>query len=681
MQDFPSRLSGTLRFLPRDGRRRRSVLLTGVLLPAFAHLLVLPSPLQATGLLLVLDHIFALALALALSALAVALGQATLRRGSFDLPRGLEGFVIALPLGSGLLALAIFLLAVSGTLHPLSLAAVLFSLGWLARREWSLVGKSVVSSWQELVRRAGTLPTILLAGIALLLFLHALTPVTDYDSLMYHLRIPSQFLERGGLYVPADNLHVAYVGLWHMLYLAALAAKAEAACAMMNVIAALCLGGLLLTAGRRLFSQSTGALAMVAFWGSPMAFLVAASPKVDLVLSVFVWLGHYALIRGWGESRESLPWTALAGLSFGMATGVKISALPYMAAVTPLLFFRASGSRWVVAADPRKMAVFFSAFLLACAPWLLKNWILLGAPLYPYFAERILPPWLAAIQGSPTIPPQLSAEVLRPLLTAREPFHLWGWFFSPERLTPEGEGGAYRANLLFLGLLAGLPLFRRPAFTAVAGPPLLYLLLVVLWNPLLNLRYLLPAFPALTLAAAQALVHAVSRLPRPGPVAVLLGLVYLGTLVPTGWSAIRRLQATHPLPLALGLVSRENYLLRAADPEISSYAAMTRWVNHHVPRQATILFLFEARGHRFRPQVLQDNVATNWPFLVSVLPDSQCLSSWGISHVLVGTGTLEYFVRRGFDPALILWDRFPAFRERCLEPVERTRGFELYRAR
>lgn len=100
---------------------------------------MLPSPLQATGLLLVLDHIFALALALALSALAVALGQATLRRGSLDLPRGLEGFVIALPLGSGLLALAIFVLAVSGTLHPLSLAAVLFSLGWLAGIPFSAV--------------------------------------------------------------------------------------------------------------------------------------------------------------------------------------------------------------------------------------------------------------------------------------------------------------------------------------------------------------------------------------------------------------------------------------------------------------------------------------------------------------------------------------------------------------
>lgn len=682
VRDPFSPLSGAIKLLSRDRRRVRLVFLGGGVVVCVAHVMTLSSPFQAAGLLLVLDHAFALALTLALSALAMSVGQFMFRRASFDLPSGLEGMVLSLALGFGVLAVLILVLAAVGLLHPLSLVTLLFSVWFVVRREWPQAAARAVSSWRELLQGPGpSLAIILVAGIALLLLLRSLAPATDYDSLMYHLRIPRQFLQKGALHVPADNLHVAYVGLWHMLYLVPLALGAEAACAILNVIAALCLTGLLLMTGRKLFSRSAGTLAMVAFWGSPMAFLVAATPKVDLPLSLFVYLAHYALLEGGGKDRKSLSWTALAGLYFGMAVGVKILALPYLAAVTPLLLFRACGSRWSVRVDPRSIAVFFSAVLLACTPWMLKNWVLLGAPLYPYFADRILPPWLAAIQGSSTIPPELGSDVLRPLLTARKPFHLLDWFLSPGNLTPEGEGGAYRANFLFLGLLAGAALFRHLAFAAVAGPPLLYLLLIVVWNPLLNLRYLLPAFPALTLAAAQAFVSGVSRLRRPRLTSPLLSLLAVATLVPTGWSAIERIQATRPLSLALGLVSRESYLLRSDDPETSSYAAMTRWVDRHVPRDATILFLFEARGYRFQPRVLQDNVATNWPLLVSVLADSQCLASWGVSHVLVGTGTLEYFRRRGFDPAYILWDRFPAFRERCLELVERTRGFELYRTR
>jgi hypothetical protein len=141
------------------------------------------------------------------------------------------------------------------------------------------------------------------------------------------------------------------------------------------------------------------------------------------------------------------------------------------------------------------------------------------------------------------------------------------------------------------------------------------------------------------------------------------------------------LQQSNAVAYAAGAMSREKYWRENTNPEIVSYAQTTSYVNSRLPENARVLLLFDGRGYGYVPAVLQDNVLRNWPLLISGLAPSTCLESSNISHVLVKTDTLNYFLGRGLDPHQILWDQFGEFANRCLVPVERQPRFELYRVR
>ena len=191
---------------------------------------------------------------------------------------------------------------------------------------------------------------------------------------------------------------------------------------------------------------------------------------------------------------------------------------------------------------------------------------------------------------------------------------------------------------------------------------------------------IIPAIGPLTLLGAHALAGISARMRHANvrrALAIAIGLVAIGALAP---AMRQRPLRTGAIAHAAGLTSREEYRRWSRDDEIRSYAQLTNAVNAAVPGDARILLLFEGRGHYFAPTVIQDNVLTNWVYLEPVV-GSRCLEGSGITHLLVGTGTLEYFRKRGLDDRLIRWDRFPSFAQRCLEPISRTPEFELYRVR
>src|SRR5256886_16377549 len=87
------------------------------------------------------------------------------------------------------------------------------------------------------------LSLFILLLVAVFLITGALAPPTDWDVLMYHLRVPKQFLQAGAIYRPEDNAHFAFVGLPHMLYLPLLALGTPEGPAL---VSALCTLGLAL---------------------------------------------------------------------------------------------------------------------------------------------------------------------------------------------------------------------------------------------------------------------------------------------------------------------------------------------------------------------------------------------------------------------------------------------------
>jgi hypothetical protein len=625
------------------------------------------------GPVLLLDHVFVVTLTGVLLCVCAALGHMMLRRLRVVDDSAIDALAFSVALGAGLLSTAILVAVAVAGVQESVLLVVLLGAGALGRREMQLLPALLQQAAQELKHKAGK-PALMLVGImAIGMTIQAIAPPMDYDSLMYHVRVPTQFLERGALYVPEDNLHVAYVGLLHSLYLPLIAAKAPAGCALLNVFFALLLSATLLTSCTRFLTSTTGQVAMVIFWGSSIVHLVATTARVDVTLVFYLFLGHYALLRWLLSSQSPTPWTIVAATLLGFASGIKYLGFPYVLALTPLILAAAISTGKAAGQTLRNVAIFGLVAVAAGAPWLIKNIVLLGAPLYPYFAERILQPWLATLNGTADLPSGLASAALRPLSEVREPFSLVTWFTAPERLTPEIEGSAYGANLAFVLLVFALPLLRNRTFSAFVVPGLIFVAVILLRNPYLNLRYLMPALPALTIASAYVIATGIRevRLLRrySGPFvlvavtcSVLPSLIVLGS----NFSYLR------PIAHAIGAVSRYYY-----KGEINA----ERYVNDRLPRDARVLLLFDARGYRYSRTVIQDNNLTNWPLLISVLGPSKCLEGSGITHVLVNEFGLRLYVNRGLNSNHILWDRFDEFADRCLEEVHREPDFWLFAVR
>ena len=125
------------------------------------------------------------------------------------------------------------------------------------------------------------------------MLLGALAPPTEWDSLMYHLRIPLWFLETGRIGVPEDSFHVALIGASHFATLPLLAAGVVVGPALVQVL----LLGLTLSAAAQLargagLSRGGTWLAVAALAGCPALALVAMTARVDVALVLALLCAH-----------------------------------------------------------------------------------------------------------------------------------------------------------------------------------------------------------------------------------------------------------------------------------------------------------------------------------------------------------------------------------------------------
>jgi hypothetical protein len=583
---------------------------------------------EYTGVLLLFDHLFTVALVLGLFAIAAGLGGRLLKAGGIKTDGPLESLLFWTPVGLGTLASAIVLVGLFFSVRPVVLLALLAGAAFLGRDELrqlpSLVGDAL--AWVR--TRADRLSLSVFLLMAALLPVRALAPPTDWDALMYHLRAPQQFLERGFIHLPDDNTHVALVGLPHMVYLPLLALGSEAGPAL---VSALCTLGLALAGfafAARFLDDRTAASSLAVLWGSTVLLLVAWSPRTDTILAFYLFLAHYAVIRAAtsGEPRHLYLAAALGG----MALGVKYNALPYLLTLTPL-------GLWTLwARIPKRTVVLVLVLGVGVGtgfPWLLKNALLFEDPLYPFLSGRRLDAWLAPMYGGAAFPPQFDPDVA---WGAQVPFNLIDFFAAPQRITVEAEGGQYHANVLLLFLPLWFWHLKNAVLTWLVAPALAYVGLVLMLQPTTSLRYLIPALLPLTLVALYSYASTWAKRISPPRMRRVLAVTTLVVLAGTASVLYHELVQGRALAHALGLTSRQAFL----EMGTAGYANAVSFVNERLPRDSRVLMLFEARGYFVRVPVLQDNLIMNWPLLAErATPD--CLRSAGITHVLINRGAVD----------------------------------------
>jgi dolichyl-phosphate-mannose-protein mannosyltransferase len=659
--------------------RQLKGLLTSLLVLVAPALLLAFTPVRSgetTGPILALRHAAEFLCSALLMAASAGLGRFVLRRVGLQPAPPTCSLPFDVAVGAGIMATALLGIGATVGVSPvivLGTVSVLGAIGYLDAKD--LVGELI--GWVRTRPRGTSVAKCFivcwLSFVTLYLFAVALGPPVDYDSLMYHLRVPTQWLAQGRLFLPEDNLNTAFVGLIHMLYLPLLAVGAESGPAVLNVIFALLLALGVADLTKVLSGNHASLLAAVLLGGSCTLLLVAPTPKVDAPLALYLFLGHYAGIQATRHS-DGRRWLVLAGVLLGFAFGVKYLAAPYGMSLAPIFL------AWTLSCKRRMQCcaafvVALAAAVILALPWLAKNWVLLGAPTYPFLTGRQLEPWLAALHGNRAVPEGLgrSIEVLRQV---RQPLNLSDLLWHPGRLTPEGEGGLYFLNPAFV-LVPLAVVQRRQLLLLLCLPTALYLLLLLGVSRETNLRYLVPMFAPLTVVAACVVSDIVSRWGRQLWVQTSVAMVVACVLLPSTLIAAYRLVQSDAIPYAVGATTIEDYRSGSPNSSLAHFYQMVATINDEVP-SGRILFLFEGRGLPFQSTVLQDDVFTNWLLLSRLHLTQTCLSGTNITHVLVNRVVLDYLISRGLTYEAVDWPDFDAFARKCLTPVIVEPGYVLF---
>jgi hypothetical protein len=579
--------------------------------------------------------------------------------------------VVALALGAGALAAAAGLLGSLGLLRAWALLAVLALLALAG----ALAALRERRGWRLAVPRGALVPAALVAACAAVTLLTAVTPSPFYDQLHYHLAFPFHWLRDGHLTVYPRHAYSFFPATHSLLYAYALAALgAGAAQAVHWWTGALAVAGIgTLAAAVRGPRAGWWAAAIAA--ATPSVMLLATWAAADLAVLAFTVAALLAVLlaaRDATLAARPVPWL-LAGVLVGLAVGCK-----YLAGVTAavpvgiaaLLVRAPRGGLEAV----RRGALVAAGATVAFAPWLVRNAILTGDPVYPFLSGLFAAP--LAAHGM--------ADVAR--VAALIPGSGWEHPTAAQVATlttfaPVGDAGAIGPAYLALLPVAAWAAWRgrrglggalaATACAAVAGwaagPP--------------TGRYLLPALAPLAALAGAGAQRVLLAAPRPARRWLAGALAAVAV-----WSA---LGGTTPLELdrlacTLGRGSADEVMARYA-----SYWPAVRVVNERLPAGARVLLVGESRAmYLDRAVVLDDPFVT--PLLATLAetqPSAEAVAAElgrrGVTHLLLNrreaariaelNGRTEYLAPLSPGGR----ERVATFFDRCLAPVASAGGVEV----
>ena len=490
-----------------------------------------------------------------------------------------EGLFLSAGTGLVITGYTVFLLGVMKSLYPFSIGILLTSLALCSAAGWLRPIRTTPSAPSaptgDLVRE---LSAVLLLGIILIAsFVLTLTPEIGKDALIYHLAVPKLYLLHHGFYFIPGNAFAGYPLLSEMHYLLALFLQNDILAKAMNFVI-LCgiLIGMNLFARHVLQNQRFSSLSMVIFASIPSVFAVSHAAYNDLFVTFFTLAAIYSFFR-WSEERLT-AWLILCGLFSGSAAACKYTAL----LLTPIgclgILWLAKRSGNGARETFRHLALYAATALIAGSPFYLKNWIVTGNPFYPFF--------YGIFGGKGWDPDQarLYDLLIQNLGMGR---NLLDYLLLPWNLSLRAK----MDGIEFDGILGPIFLLTLPFLAALRHweTPLRMMLIYVLltfcfWaSSAQQIRYLIPLFPLLAIVVGAILTGYRNR-------KVIFGLllcIVAGSLAFNGYHIAREFIKINPLPVAVGLESRDRFLSRT----LPTYP-MYRFVNESLPPDARVFLIY-----------------------------------------------------------------------------------------
>lgn len=566
----------------------------------------------------------------------------------------------------------------------------------------------------------GALIVGLIALIATVLILASVPPV-DRDALTHHLLVPKLYLKSGGIHeIPSVPFSYYPMNL-DLLYMLPLALGNDILPKYIHFGFALLTAWLIFKFLRRRMSEvACGLAGALLFLSLPVIIKLSTSVYVDLGLIFFSTAAVLQLLR-WAETGFRFRHLALAGIFAGLCLGTKVNGMlavfllalgvPFLSR-RPLVKVPSSGPNGTCGrlsddtglAPLRRTVVFIAIAATVYSPWMVRNALWTGNPIYPVAAKLFgSDKTTAAPEGvSVSAEGTSGAEEHGPQDSGFGHFAIRKVVYGeslleilaiPIRVFIQGQDddprlfdGRLNPYLLILPLFAAIPIKGRRRSERLESEvrflglfALLYLVFAFFLTDM-RIRYIGPIIPPLTILTVLGIqdLIGVIRTRCPGRArwlgasaagGVFLALMGLNIAYLAGQFAV-----VDPLSYLQEKVTRDEYILKYR-PE---YAALS-FANRSLVQDARILGLFNGnRIYYSEREMICDNEGFRRAVTAAQSPADlvRRLQRGGFSHLLVRMDLFAQWAEGQFKPSEKVLLR--SFFTESLERLYHGHGYALF---
>jgi hypothetical protein len=641
----------------------------GALALIYAHLHIAGSD-TYVGLLAPLDRLFDLALAVAISFMLASLGLVVARLLNLAWSNTAETLSISLFLGTGIFGLAVLGLGLLGLLKPIPIL-ILCALS-------IIISRAEMRRLIELVRPGAFVvdpelkfPTVLFLGVLALMLIRAATPPHVFDEAIYHLPVTREFVNQGRIFPDFNNSMGNQPFLIHMIYALCLMAGSDIAAKFFSLGLSLATGLALYGFCERYLTRRVAAIAVFVFFAAGMVVEVAATTRVDVIVAGMLFVTTYAMINYLHTGQRNWLWTS--ALLAGFSLGVKHSAALWLLLVGVMYVIESLLRRRTSFATVLKYGIGYVAIALAVAsPWYAKNYAWFGNPFYPiitgdvasygpeglrYFTsadERKLDAQFAVVrQERPEVVKRAEAAIAESasMQLERHPMRPWEVYLKPNTyLMAEAR---HFPNYLFLVLPLSFFVIRQRWLGWLLVLSVCYFVMAT-WSSWIA-RYLLPAYPALSILTAYTLVTAGDWLKQKnallGRLQLYMVLIALTFVVAT---SLKTLAGRNSYSFVAGTTSRRDFMRGF------TYYRPVDFINTELPVDGRVMSLGAQMTYGLQRPYLSDETwyTTKWRRLLvhndSLDGVNQDLKRQGVNYILFDPGLFLFASEMGLDQGQVV---------------------------
>lgn len=524
------------------------------------------------------------------------------------------------------------------------------------------------------------------------LIILSLLPPTATDALIHHLAIPKLWILNGGLYEIKWSVFSYYPMNIDLLYLVPLYFHNDIIPNFIHMGFGIGTSWLIFCYLNNKFGRTWGLLGVLIFLSIPMIMRLSTVAYVDLGLIFFTTASIFAYLRWRNDGYSENKWFLLSSITMGIALGTKYNALVAWFLLLSAIIFLYSRDKKIQWPAIRYGAIFFLISLLIFSPWLIKNLILTGNPLFPLF-NGFFNVNTNSIANEGNTYCVVSGDAYMGMFKYRAMMYgesFWQTLMIPLRFFFQGQdySDRYFDGVLNPLLIIMIPFafmnksFQKDKIFFVVFSVLF--ILITFFLDELRIRYILPTLPFLAILTVMGIMNIlIWSKEKAKPLryfyigAILLFLIILGFKNVTYLN--NHFYSLQPAKYLLNMETRDEYLNR----HTKSYAAIS-YINKHTPQNTKVrLILLAGRGY-YLDRIYEDDSSFGMNVIRDFVANSnddkifqKYIRSLGCTHLLIRKDLYMKYLHDNYSPEKI--NRLLQQMGRATEIIYEANGYAVYK--